>query len=102
MAKALTKQEKPAFTDFFKRKQINFSWTYADMPGPDLNLIMHHLSLALGAKPVKQKLRKMHPHVALMVKEELKKLLDARFIRPIDYPEWVLNIVPVAKPDGRV
>jgi len=63
---------------------------------------MHHLSLAPGAKPVKQKLRKMHPHVALMVKEELKKLLDVGFIRPIDYLEWVLNIVLVAKIDGRV
>jgi len=44
----------------------------------------------------------MHPHIALLVKEELKKLLDVGFIRAIDYPEWISNIVPVSKPDGQV
>ncbi|GLJ36902.1 hypothetical protein SUGI_0745920 [Cryptomeria japonica] len=72
------------------------------MPGIDPQLIMHHLSITLGAKPVKQKLRKMNPHVALMVKAELKKLLDVGFIRPIDYAEWICNIVPVSKLDGSI
>lgn len=46
------------------------------MPGLDPDLVMHHLSLPQGAKLVKQKLRKMHPHVALLVKEKLQKFLD--------------------------
>lgn len=50
------------------------------MPGSDPNLIMHHLSIAPNVKPVKQKLRKMHPHVALLVKDELEKLLKVGFI----------------------
>lgn len=54
------------------------------MPGLDPNLIMHHLNIK-GAKPVKQKLRKMHPHIALLVKVELEKLLKVGFIRAIDY-----------------
>jgi hypothetical protein len=29
-----------------------------------------------------------------------RKLLDAGFIRPIDYPSWVANPVLVKKPDG--
>lgn len=41
----------------------------------------------------------MHPQVALLVKVELEKLLDVGFIRPIDYPEWISNLVPVSKPD---
>lgn len=69
------------------------------MPGLDLDLIIHHLNVALGAKPVKQKLRKMHPHIALLVKVELKKLLDVGFIRPVAYPEWLSTIVLVSKPD---
>ncbi|GLJ13936.1 hypothetical protein SUGI_0222700 [Cryptomeria japonica] len=68
----------------------------------DPHLIMHHLSISPGAKPIKQKLRKMNPHVALMVKAELKKLLDVEFIRPIDYAEWISNIVPISKPDGSI
>lgn len=90
------------FTEFLKENHINFSWSYADMLGLDPNLIMHHLSINTGVRPVKQKLRKMHPHIALLVKEELKKLLDVGFIWSIDYAEWISNIVPVSKPDGHI
>ena len=67
------------------------------MPGLDTDLIMHHLSISPYVKPIKQKLRKMHPHVALLVKAELEKLLSANFIRAIDYAEWISNIVPISK-----
>lgn len=40
----------------------------------------------------------MHPHIALLVKEEFHKILDVDFVRPIDYPERVSNIVAVGKP----
>ena len=55
------------------------------MPGLDTDLIMHHLSISPGIKHVKQKLRKMHPHVALLVKVKLENFLSANFIREIDY-----------------
>ena len=41
----------------------------------------------------------MHPHVALLVKAELEKLLKVGFIREIDYVEWISNIVPFSKHD---
>lgn len=72
------------------------------MPGLDPELIVHHLNVNPEAKPIKQKLRKMHPHIALLVKAELKKLLDVGFIRPIAYPQWVSNIVYVSKPDKSI
>lgn len=72
------------------------------MPRLDPNLVMHHLSLPLGIKLVKQKLRKMHPQIALLFKVELQKLLDVGFIRPMDYAEWISNLVPVSKLDGNV
>lgn len=68
LAASLTDQEKPSFTRFYEEKQINFSRSYADMPRIDPDLIMHHLSIAPGANPVKWKLRKMNPHVSLLVK----------------------------------
>ena len=74
--KSLTPPEKTKFVPFFKKKQFNFAWSYADMLGLDPHLILHHLPLDPGVKPVKHKLRKMHPHIALLVKEELKKPLD--------------------------
>ncbi|KAH9290903.1 hypothetical protein KI387_035020, partial [Taxus chinensis] len=39
----------------------------------------------------------MHPRVALFVKVELERLLEVGFIRPINYSEWISNVVPVQK-----
>lgn len=72
------------------------------MSGIDLDLIMHHLSIAPRTKPVKQKLIKMNPHNVLLVKSKLKKLLDVGFIEPIDYAKWISNIVPISKPDKSI
>ena len=44
----------------------------------------------------------MHPKVALLVKEELEKMLDARVICLIDYFEWISNMVPVTKPSSDI
>ena len=97
LAQSLSSQEKEAYTMFLQEKKINFAWTYLDMLGLVTNLIMHHLSIVLGVKLVKQKLRKMHPHIAHSVKEKLEKLLGVKIIRVIDYVEWISNIVLVSK-----
>ncbi|GLJ52539.1 hypothetical protein SUGI_1118050 [Cryptomeria japonica] len=44
----------------------------------------------------------MHPQITILVKVELKKLLDVGFIRPIDYANWISNIMPVGKPNGGI
>jgi len=36
------------------------------------------------------------------IKEEVMKLLKVDFIEVTHYPNWVANIVPVMKKDGRV
>ncbi len=40
--------------------------------------------------------------MALQVKDEIDKLHKAKFLRVVLYPQWVANIVPVMKKDGRV
>lgn len=72
------------------------------MLGLDPTLVAHHFIVFPRAKSVKQKLCKMHPQIALLVKLELHKFLDVRFIKPIDYPKWVSNLVPVLKPTGGI
>lgn len=44
----------------------------------------------------------MHPHVALLVKAKLEKLLKAGFIGVIEYAKWISNIVHVSKPDKSI
>ena len=38
----------------------------------------------------------------LKIKEEAKKQLDTGFLEVAKYPQWVANIVPVLKKDGKV
>lgn len=44
----------------------------------------------------------MHPHVALLVKAKLEKILKYGFIHAIDYVEWISNIVLVSKHDKSI
>ncbi|RDX69814.1 hypothetical protein CR513_51015, partial [Mucuna pruriens] len=44
----------------------------------------------------------MRPNVALKINEEVEKQWNARFLAVANYPQWVANIVPVPKKDGKV
>ena len=79
-----------------------FAWSYQDMPGLDSDIVQHKLPLNPGSSPVKQKLRRMRPEMSLKIKEEVRKQFDAGFLAVARYPEWVANIVPVPKKDGKV
>ncbi|KAE8716079.1 hypothetical protein F3Y22_tig00110156pilonHSYRG00339 [Hibiscus syriacus] len=79
-----------------------FAWSYEDMPGLDTELVVHKLPIKPECKPVQQKLRRMRPEMLLKIKEEVKKQFDAGFLKVAKYPEWVANIVPVPKKDGKV
>ena len=51
---------------------------------------------------VKQKLRRSHPDMELKIKEEVRKHIDAGFLVTSEYLQWLANIVPVPKKDGKV
>ncbi|KAM1024147.1 hypothetical protein ACFX2C_037459 [Malus domestica] len=55
-----------------------FAWTYKEMPGLDPVIAMHHLAA------------------------EIDKLIEARFIREVQYPKWISNIVIVLKKSGQI
>ena len=79
-----------------------FAWSYQDMPSLDTDIVVYRFSLREECMPVKQKLRKVKPEMLLKIKEEVKKQLDAGFLEVAKYPQWVANIVPVPKKDGKV
>ncbi|KAL4280265.1 hypothetical protein GQ457_03G011170 [Hibiscus cannabinus] len=79
-----------------------FAWSYQDMPGLDTDIVMHRLPIKTECKPVQQKLRRMKPEMLLKIRDEVRKQLDAGFLQVAKYPEWVANIVPVPKKDGKV
>ena len=47
-------------------------------------------------------MRRMKPKWTLKIKEEVEKQYNARFLRVVNYPEWLANVVSVPKKDGKV
>lgn len=79
-----------------------FAWSYQDMPSLDTDIVVHKLPLRPDCSPVKQKLRRTRPNMDLKIREEVKRQFDAGFLAVAKYPQWVANIVPVPKKDGKV
>ena len=79
-----------------------FAWSYQDMSGLDTDIVVHHLPLREECAPVKQKLKRVKLEMLLKIKEEVKKQLDVGFLEVAKYLQWVANIVPVQKRDGKV
>ena len=79
-----------------------FAWSYQDMPGLDTDIVVHKLPLQPDHPPVKQKLRRARPDMALKICDEVKRQFDAGFLAVAKYPQWVANIVPVPKKDGKI
>jgi hypothetical protein len=73
-----------------------FAWDYSEMPGLDRSIVEHRLPIKPGFRPYKQPPRKIYKdEVWADVKKEVERLIDANFIRPCRYAEWISNIVPV-------
>jgi hypothetical protein len=87
--------------DFLRENVDAFAWTHEDMPGIDPNDIIHCLNTSQEVSPVKQKRRKFAPERNLAIAEEVEKLLKARFIREVYYPDWLANVVLVKKSNGK-
>ena len=79
-----------------------FAWSYQDMPGLDTDIVEHHFPLKPQCPPIKQKLRRTHPDMAVKIKEEVIKQINSGFLVTSVYPQWIANIVPVPKKDGKV
>jgi hypothetical protein len=82
---------------FLKGYMDCFAWSYKEMPGLDPNVAVHYLKIDPTFKPIKQASRRMRIELEEKVVEEMKKLIDADFIREEETPEWVASIVPVKK-----
>jgi hypothetical protein len=78
-----------------------FAWDYMDMKGISSELCTHHIYIKEECRPICQPQRRMNPNLKEVVKEELQKLLNVRFIYPILDSEWVSPLVIVPKNNGK-
>ena len=72
------------------------------MPGIDPQVAMHRLNINTDVKPVKQQQRRFLPEIIEVIQSEVRKLIDSGFIREEQHPDWVANIVLVAKKNGKI
>ena len=79
-----------------------FAWSYEEIPGISPSIIVHEIKTYPDAKPVRQKLRPVHPKKIAAIKAEVEKLLKFGFIYPVPLIEWVSNLVLVAKKQGTI
>jgi len=63
---------------------------------------MHRLNIKPDAKLVKQQQRQFRPDIMEAIETEVHKLTECSFIREEQHPDWVANIVPVLKKNGKI
>ena len=64
-----------------------FAWEYHEMPGLSRELVEHRLPIKAGFRPHKQAPRKFNPIMYDRIKEEIGRLLKAKFIQPCRYAD---------------
>ncbi|GAA0159144.1 hypothetical protein LIER_15993 [Lithospermum erythrorhizon] len=72
------------------------------MPGLDSKVSVHHLAVKESLKPVKQAQWRFRPELVPSIEADVNKLIEAGFIREVQYPAWLANIVPVRKKNGQI
>ena len=71
------------------------------MLGIDPSVITHRLNVCPSFKSVRQKKRVFAPERDNATKDEVQKLITAKFIREVYYSDWLANVVMVKKANGK-
>jgi hypothetical protein len=93
----LTPGQKYEMCELLKAYTCYFAWDYTEMPGLSRELVEHRLSIKASFRQYKQGAQNFKPAIIVRVKEEVDWLLQARFIQPCRYADWVSIIVLVEK-----
>jgi hypothetical protein len=72
-----------------------FTWKISDMPMIPVEVIVDKLSIYPSFKPIKKKERRHTVERHEAIQQEVYRLLEGGFIRLVNYPSWLANLVPV-------
>ena len=79
-----------------------FAWNYDEILGLDRSLVEHRLPIKPEFHPFQKPPRRMSKEVELKVKEEIEKILKAKFIIPTRCLQWLANIIPMMKKNEKL
>ena len=97
----LPHREKEKLIMFLKMNIDLFAWSAFEAPGVDPNFICHHLNVNPSVIPKKQPPQHSSKNHSDVVKDEVIKLKQARAIKELFYPEWLVNTIVMKKKSGR-
>jgi len=108
----LTPKEEKEYFDLLLEYKDVFAWSYKEIPRLDSKVLVHHLSIKKGVSPKKQPQWRFRPELVSEIQKEVKKLIEAGFIRnklieagfirKVKYPRWIANIVHVRKKNSQL
>jgi hypothetical protein len=86
--------------DFLRANADIFAWSPSDMPGTPREVIEHSLDILPHSRVVQQRLRRFDEERCRAIKVELRKILEAGFIKEVFHPTWLANPILVKKRMG--
>jgi hypothetical protein len=87
--------------DFLRANADIFAWGPSDMPGIPREVAEHSLDILLHSRAMQQRLRRFDEERRQAIGVELRKLLEAGFIKEVFHPTWLANPVLVKKKNGK-
>ena len=87
--------------NFLQKNADVFTWVLIDMQGIDTEVMEHRLAVDPKHRSTKKKIRSHASERQVAIAEEVDKLLKVGFIREVNYPNWVSNVVLVKKANGK-
>jgi hypothetical protein len=78
-----------------------FAWSPSDMPGIPREVTEHSLDILPHSRAMQQWLRRFDEERRRAIGAELRKLLEAGFIKEVFHPMWLANPVLVKKKNGK-
>jgi hypothetical protein len=87
--------------DFLRANTDIFAWSPSNMPGISREVAEHSLDILPHSRAVQQRLRRFDEERRWAIGVELRKLLEAGFIKEVFHPNWLANPVLVKKKNGK-
>jgi hypothetical protein len=79
-----------------------FAWTYKDLKGIPLELAQHRIELDTTILSAHQAKYRLDPNYAIMVEQDIDKLLAVGFIESIEEATWLSPIILVPQKNGKL
>ncbi|KAL6177773.1 hypothetical protein ACLB2K_049295 [Fragaria x ananassa] len=102
LSKLLETEQRQELIELILECKDYFAEKYEDISGLSPKLVCHYLPTTPGERPMQQELWRMKTETTDTVKEEVEKMFKSGIIIVAKYNEWLSNIVPVRKKNGKI